>query len=255
MFENFLLNTDSQTHSHVNSESNIPHLVPISSEDVANIAAPKNPTENATPKNSSANPCTCLQKHAEVLSNPILSEIRASNGSEDGVWSLDKALSLAKQAMKAWQCLLTCPCCPYNDDEEVMLLTFMSIRAVTRYLQLLSPRYNNTARASPHGSGSVTAQSVSDDISLRIGSYELEGDDRVLVLRILYQNTLQKVKSMLHSLQVIQEKKKKRLSEETRNRLAGDDDYQASSNLFHIQQMSYSLVTSLQALESSLNGK
>jgi hypothetical protein len=168
---------------------------------------------------------------------------------------MDKALSLAKQAMKAWQGLLTCPYCPYNDDQEVMLLTFMSIRAVTRYLQRLSPRYTNTARTSLQGSGSNTPQSAKDDSRLKIGSFELEGDDRMLVLRVLYQNTLQKVKCILHSLQVIQNKKKKRLLEETQNKTAGVDDYQASSNLFHIQQMSYGLVTSLQTLESSLNGK
>ena len=77
----------------------------------------------------------------------------------------------------------------------------------------------------------------------------------MLVLRVLYQNTLQKVKYILNSLQVIQNKKKKRLLEETQNKLAGVDDYQVSSNLFHIQQMSYGLITSLQALESSMNVK
>lgn len=168
---------------------------------------------------------------------------------------MDKALSLAQQAMKAWQGLLTCPYCPYNDDQEVMLLTFMTIQALTRYLRRLSPRYTNTARTNLQGSNPDTPLAAKDDSRLRIGSFELEGDDRTLVLRFLYQNTLQKVKCVLHSLQVIQNKKKKRLLEETQNKLAGVDDYQASSNLFHIQQMSYGLVTSLQTLESALNGK
>jgi hypothetical protein len=218
---------------------------------VANKTAPLNPTESASPKVSSTNTCTCLQKHAEVLSNPILSEIRAYDGPDDGVWSMGKALSLAKQAMKAWQGLLTCPYCPYDDDQEVMLLTLMSIRAVTRYLQRLSPRYTNT---SPQGPSSNSPQSVKDDDRLQIGSFELEGNDRMLVLRVLYQITLQKVKCMLHSLQVIQNRKKRRLLEKNQNKLAGVNDYQASSNLFHIQQISYGLVTSLQTLESSLNG-
>jgi hypothetical protein len=218
---------------------------------MANNSAPMNPTESASPKVSSANTCTCLQKHAEVLSNPVLSEIRAWDGPDDGVWSMDKALSLAKQAMKAWEGLLTCPHCPYDDDQEVMLLTFMSIRAVTRYLQRLSPRYTNTSLQGP---GSNSPQSAKDDDRLQIGSFELEGNDRMLVLRVLYQITVQKVKRILHSLQVIQNKKKRQLLEKTQNKLAGVGDYQASSNLFHIQQISYGLVTSLQTLESSLNG-
>ncbi|KAL5348509.1 hypothetical protein ACLOAV_005925 [Pseudogymnoascus australis] len=255
IFDDVLQNSNFKTHSNGNSDPTLSVPVPTSSEDVANTAAPINPTEGASPKASSANTCMCLQKHAEVLSNPILSEIRASDGPNDGVCSMDKALSLAQQAMKAWQGLLTCPYCPYNDDQEVMLLTFMTIQAITRYLRRLSPRYTNAARTNLQASNPDTPLAAKDDSRLRIGSFELEGDDRTLVLRFLYQNTLQKVMCVLHSLQVIQNKKKKRLLEETQNKLAGVDDYQASSNLFHIQQMSYGLVTSLQTLESALNDK
>ena len=168
---------------------------------------------------------------------------------------MGKALALAKQAMNAWQSLLTCPCCLYNDDQEVMLLTFMSIRAITRYLQRLSPHYTNSARTSLQSSGSNTPRSAEEDGRLKIGHFELEGDERMLVLRVLYLDTLQKVKRVLHSLQTIQDEKKKRLLDETQNKTARADDLQASSNLFHIQQMSYGLVTALQNLESSLNSK
>ena len=217
---------------------------------MVNKSAPVNPNGSAYPKLSSIHKCTCLQKHAEVLSNEILAEIRAGDGPDDGVLSMDKALSLVKHAMNAWQGLLSCTSCPYDDDQEVMLLTFMSIRAVTRYLQRLSPRYTISSLPGP---GSSLPQSAKDDDRLQIGSFELEGNDRMLVLRVVYQNTLQKVKSILHSLQIIQDKKKRRLLEKTQNKLAGADDYQASSNLFHIQQISYGLVTALQTLESSLN--
>ncbi|KAH8600637.1 hypothetical protein B0O99DRAFT_667881 [Bisporella sp. PMI_857] len=251
--DDVLPNANPQPQSHASSESSLSVSVPTGSEDVtmANKSTPMRPTESASPKALSANTCTCLQKHAEVLSNPILSENRACDGPENGAWSMDKALSLANQAMKAWQGLLTCLYCPYDDDQEVMLLTFMSIRAVTRYLQRLSPRYTNISLQVP---GSNSPQSAKGDDRLRIGSFELEGSDRMLVLRVLYQATLQKVKCILHSLQVIQNKKKGRLLEKTQNKPAGADDYQASSNLFHIQQISYGLVTSLHALESALNG-
>lgn len=178
-----------------------------------------------------------------------------SDSLNDAARSMDKALPLAKQAMRVWQNLLNCPYCPYNDDQEVMLLTFMSIRAVTRYLQRLSPRYKTGAQTNSQGAGSNAPQSGQDDSCLKIGSFQLEGDDRLLVLRVLYQNTLQKVKNVLHSLQAIQEEKKKRLLEKTQNEMVEVDEYQASSSFFHIQQISYGLVTSLQSLTSSLNGQ
>lgn len=221
-----------------------------------NTSAPLLHAESAPPKKSSPNTCKCLQQHAELLGNPSLSEVRASDGADDGVLSLDKALSLVQQGMKAWQNLITCPSCPYNDDQEVLLLTFMSIRAITRYLQCLSPRYMAAPRASSLKSSDATIpQAGREDSPLTIGSFEVTGEDRMLVLRVLYQNTLQKIKCILRSLQLIQDKKKRRLFDDTSNRTAGFDDYQASSNLFHVQQISHRLVTSLQALESSLNGK
>ncbi|KAK2758594.1 hypothetical protein FQN54_003284 [Arachnomyces sp. PD_36] len=251
--DDVLPNTNPQPQFHASSESSSSVPAPGSSEEVTmgNKSISTNPMENVSFKASPGNTCNCLQKHAEVLGNPILSAIRACDGRDDGAWSMDKALSLVKHAMNAWQGLLTCPYCPYDDDQEVMLLTFMSIRGVTRYLQRLYPRYNN---ASQQGSGSESPQPATGEERLQIGSFELEGNDRMLVLRVLYQITLQKVKCILHSLQVIQNKKKRRLQDKTQNKPAGVDDYQASSNLFHIQQISHGLITSLQTLEMSPNG-
>ena len=195
--------------------------------------------------------CSCLQQHAELLSNPRLS--LASVGPDHGMLPIDKVLGLAEEGMKAWRGLVACTSCPYSDDQEVMLLAFMSIRAITRHLQRLSPCYSITT--TPSAEALCMSQSSKEESLLRIGSYEVTGDDRKLVLRLLFQNTLQKLKYILDSLQEIQDKKKKLLLDETSNRTAGIDDYQASNYLFHTQQISYCLVTSLQTLESSLNSR
>ena len=208
-------------------------------------SVPMTQARTVSPKTLSAKQCTCLQQHAKLLGNPKLSEILSNNSLDESSLSIDKAFSLAQQGMQAWQNLITCPHCPYNDDSEVMFLTFMSIRAVTRYLQHLSPLCIS-------GPGSESNQ---DSSPLTIGSFEITGEDRMLMLRILFQNTLQKLKSMLRSLQLFQDHKKRKLLEETSNRTAGYDDYQASNSLLHIQQISHKIVTTLESLESSLNEK
>ena len=191
-------------------------------------------------------PCTCLQQHAEFLSNPVIREMNACNGPDDSVLSLDKALSLAKQGINAWRSLTACPDCPYNNDHETMLLAFMSIRTVTRYLQRLAPRY--TAQPPPGSSTpeGTDSRSSKERSRLTIGSLEIEDDERTLVLRLLFHKTLQKVRCALHSLQTIQYKRKGQLT-------VGVHDGQTSSSLPHIQQISHALAVALQALDSTFS--
>lgn len=178
--------------------------------------------------------------------------MNACNGPNDAILTLDKALSLAKQGVSAWQSLIACPNCPYNNDQEVMLLALMSIRPVTRYLQRLAPRFSNPGPTGCQKSDATDMRPMTENSRLIIGRSEVDGDDRMLVFRLLFQKTVQKVRQTLHSLQIMQHERKKQLLVETSNRGAGIDDYQASSSLLHIQQISHALATALQALESSL---
>ncbi len=68
------------------------------------------------------------------------------------------------------------------------------------------------------------------------------------------KKTVQKVRQTLHALQVIQNGQKQLLMLETADRDAGREDYQESARLLHLQQMSHSLATVLQRLDSSCQG-
>lgn len=84
-----------------------------------------------------------------------------------------------------------------------------------------------------------------------VGSHEIEDDERMFVYRLLFQKTVQRVRQIVHSLQMVQGKKKQELVELTSGRTAGVDDYHASSSLSYTQQITHSLATLLQDLESS----
>lgn len=173
-------------------------------------------------------------------------------GLDDEHLSLDKALCLARQGAKTWQNLFTCSNCPYDSDQEVMLLALLSMRAVTRYLQRLAPRYAARQRSESQSSPPTDTPGL-ENSRLMLGSLEVVGDEKMLVFRLLFQKTVQKVRSTLHSLQMIQRKRKKQMLMDTSNRTAEADDYHASSSLLHIQQMSHVLSNALQALELSVN--
>lgn len=195
--------------------------------------------------------CTCLQQNAELLSNPCITEMNACDGADYTRLSLDKALSLARQGVRVWGNLIACPKCPYNSDQEVVMLAYMGIRAVTRYLQRLGPRYIVQSRNEPHPANATTEKEV---VQLVVGSLEVGGDEKVLVFRLLFQKTLQSVRQTLHSLQKMQCKRKRQLQQETSDHAgAMTDDYQVSSSLLHIQQISHALANSLQELEAALD--
>ena len=139
----------------------------------------------------------------------------------------------------------------------------MTIRAITRYLQRLAPRYTppprsdrkSPADATVSSTGTITPLSPVPDSPLTVGAYDVPTADRVLVYRVLFHNTLRKVKAIVQSLQAIQGEKKQRMLAETADRMARAEDYQASTNLFHIQQISHKLVSEIQTLEDELEGK
>ncbi|PVH97119.1 hypothetical protein DM02DRAFT_658555 [Periconia macrospinosa] len=184
---------------------------------------------------STPNTCTCLRQQAELLSNPLIAEINACN-SNDSALSLDKILSLSKQGFKAWCNLIACPICSTNNDQEAMLLALMSIRPVARYLQRVAPCYTERPRADSGTSTSKDTASIphsKEPCKLMVGSHEIDDDERIFVY--------------------LQGKKKQELLELTSGRTAGVDDYHASSSLSHTQQITHSLATLLQDLESSFD--
>ena len=172
--------------------------------------------------------------------------MNACDGTNDATLSLDKALSLARQGISVWRSLVACPNCPYHKDQEVVMLAYMGIRALTRYLQRLGPRYIPHLRQDPDVIKSFAAK---EDLRLVVGSVEVDGDERDFVFRVLFQNMLQNVQETLHALQAVQSKRKGLLLQETSSRAIATEDYQLSSSLLHVQQMSHTLVKALNELK------
>lgn len=194
--------------------------------------------------------CTCLQQSAELLSNPNIAEMNACDNADYASLSLDKALILARQGVRAWGNLITCPKCPYKSDQEVVMLAYMGIRAVTRYLQRLGPRYVAQSRKESNATNTIAEK---ETVRLMLGPLEVDGDEKVSVFCLLFQRTLQNVRQTLYSLQKIQCKRKSQLLQGTSDHTVETDDYQVSSSLLHIQQISHALANSLQELESAIN--
>ena len=133
------------------------------------------------------------------------------------------------------------------------MLAFISVRALIRYLQRLAPRYTAYRGAGPGDSDTTNPQPANESSRLIVGSLEVEGDERLLVSRVLFQKMLQSVSQTLDSLRTILSQQKKQLLQETSKRPPGVCDDQASSSLLHIQQTLQALTNALQALESFFN--
>ena len=141
----------------------------------------------------------------------------------------------------------------------IMLLldfyVFMAIRQVSIYLQRLAPRYTTLSGADTKGSYSSitpTGMGISEDRArLMIGAVEVEDEERDMIYRLMFEQTVRKLRQTVHSLRVIQGKRKKELTTDTSSRDATAEDYHISSSLSHIQQVTHSLATMLQDLESS----
>lgn len=167
-------------------------------------------------------PCSCLQQNADVLCR--LKSVKTQHASP----SIDVLLVGADQALAEWKNLLECRNCQQNEDQEVLLLSAMSMRVILRSLQNL---YLGVDEGNDHG-GEVTLPSNHDagvrkslrrtnsidnrdSVRSTIGVYEVTGVERMLVTDLLLSRTLGKIKVVLRCLQERSEsamRKEKRVS-------------------------------------------
>lgn len=164
-------------------------------------------------------------------------------------------MAFLKQGLKTWHNLTSCTICSSGHDQEAILLSLVSIRSVTRYLQRLAPRYTPCPPTDPSTSNhkdNTNSVPFEEPCRLMVGSLEIEDEERIHVYRMLYRKAIQRVRHVLQSLEMLQSQKKKILLEQTVGRTAGLDDYHASSGLSHTQQITHALATGLEELESSL---
>ncbi|OKL55927.1 hypothetical protein UA08_08915 [Talaromyces atroroseus] len=194
-----------------------------------------------------------MQPQVDLLfKSKILNAPQPSNGSnQKSAISIDLALSLVEEGMKTWQMPIMCHSCRCNDDHEVILLAFMSIQSIARYFQ----RLISQSRGETPG----TTRFVNlDECPIKtqvftIGSFQITGDNRLLLLTTLLINTVQKLEWVLTSLQKVLEEKSVRFALDQTNGTEDTGTGSMSGDLFHIQQMFSGLSRSLKSLEEYLS--
>ena len=219
-----------------------------------------------SPTKISPGSCTCLQQNAELLcsfKNPDSEEGKSAQ-------SMDAVLLSVREAVKLWQVLIQCRNCAYDIDQEVLLLALMTIRVVLLRLQQLLPPWSLQApsRKGLRGDRSLSqhqqhqqetetwCQNSSTPVAL--GSFEVIGNDRMLVLQVVLLSTVRKIKSVMTCFKNILDRKEKTLELASdsllQNMKQGDTKLSATGNLRHVQQMLQSLGNFVQTLERALEG-
>ncbi|EED16355.1 C6 finger domain protein GliZ-like, putative [Talaromyces stipitatus ATCC 10500] len=139
------------------------------------------------------NTCSCLQDHADLLCR--LGELENSNGS----LSVDVTLMCVQQALVPWKQLSQCKICNNDDDQGVLILSAMTIRAVLRRLQRLCAAIV-LSNDDPSHNDTNFLLSLSDGGRLVMGKYEVPFGEQIVVTYLLISYSLAKIRFAVLSL-------------------------------------------------------
>ncbi|MCJ1450249.1 hypothetical protein MMC28_000578 [Mycoblastus sanguinarius] len=155
---------------------------------------PPSTSSSSSVPNESSSSCNCLQHHAELLCR--LKDLQQRHSQP----RIDVVLSGAQQALVPWKSVIECRICQHEDNQEVLLLSAMSIRTVLRSLQSLCLDNSTAALAgADYSAVGRTRSPVSGNDTLKssIGIYEITGEERTAVTDLLISRTLDKIKYTL----------------------------------------------------------
>ena len=203
--------------------------------------------------------CSCFQQNAELLCSLKISEVTE----DQSIHSIDTVLDSIQKALKPWRGLIECHNCAYNNDQEILMLALIGVRILlTRLQQVLHPRSFQTSsgRAFQDAKPSQQQQQQqqeeeartnwpNDSARVAVGSFEVTGYDRTLILQVLLSKNIHKIKSAMVCFREMLDRKKKIL-EPASHPIARN----TASHLEHLQHMLQSLGNFLQTLENHLKG-
>ena len=139
---------------------------------------------------ASSTTCNCVQNHAELLCRLKELEQRHAHAQP----RLDVVLSSAQQALVPWKSVVECRVCRHDDNQEVLILSAMSIRTVLRSLQsLCSEYYNSVVSGQDIYDRQGATTDIPDGMQSAIGMYEITGAERMAVKNLLISRTLDKM--------------------------------------------------------------
>ncbi|KAI4240694.1 MAG: hypothetical protein LQ352_007577 [Teloschistes flavicans] len=213
--------------------------------------------------NSAAMACSCFQQNAELLCSLKLAEA----GENKGAYKIDSFLRTATEALRPWQSLIDCRNCANNIDQEVLQISFMTIRIVLQRLQHLVPsgcsKIPGTRKSTVDGRPTPTEETEASwpnyNARVTLGVYEASEADNNMVIQVLLLGIVRKIKAMMIKFKEMLDRKQRMLPPKTDNgrtqkqwkNMAAEQGH-PSSNLDHIQHMLQGLASFLQILERSL---
>jgi hypothetical protein len=196
--------------------------------------------------------CLCLQQHTDLLCalkrpEPESGSSTPDRGSSAGT-SLSRALLSIQNGIQVWNSFIECPKCANNNDQEVLLLALMCLRAALFQLQKA-------------GWGDFHTSSLTQPLpTLSLGDFEVKGDDKLMLLQALRSITIRKTESILTRLKETLDRKKalekifdpsdKSWEKEGRDPWAQSRCEEGASNLGHADQMMQGLVRFVKTLEN-----
>lgn len=146
------------------------------------------------PASKSSSACICLEKHSEL--HCYLRTLEKSQNTQ----FVDSILTNVQQALTPWQNLIDCPTCPHDDDQTVLLLSFMSMRSILRRYDCLCFGSDEKSTSAPATGYSTPVQQTSDRGGLTYGSYKATKTEHGLVTDLLITEALGKLRFAFFSM-------------------------------------------------------
>lgn len=219
---------------------------------ISDISGRSNVTTSTSSSSiNSLGTCNCVQNHAELLCRLKDLEQRHT------MPRLDVVLSAAQEALIPWKEVIECSICQNDDNQEVLVLSGMSIRTILRALSpLCIDYYNNFISSGEAIRRQQPAVRTPDDMKSTIGCYQITGEERMAVTDLLISRCLDQVKLTLACfktrLETMKAKKASSASGHSRKRTASDVDMLSKggpADLDHLLQVWQNLENTVQMLE------
>jgi hypothetical protein len=116
----------------------------------------------------------------------------------------DSVLLNIQDSIASCTSMLQCVKCANNSDQEVLIVAIMCVRCVI--LQIVAARASKENDAE---SNTFSSSLSVDDLPMRLGGFELKGNDKDIMLQVLQMVTTRKIEAMLKSLGEILTHKKR----------------------------------------------
>ncbi|CZR60186.1 uncharacterized protein PAC_10082 [Phialocephala subalpina] len=161
------------------------------------FSLPLTPSSSSPTSSDNSSKCSCLQHHAKLLCR-LKTLWQASTPPP-----IDVVLDGVKQVLEPWKQFIQCHICQPDEDQEALLLSAMSFRVVLRLLQRVC---NKSELDTMFDDIAVKQQQQQqwmmggNNMGLRVGNYDITGDEQSLVLDLLVSQTLGKIQFALECL-------------------------------------------------------